>query len=66
MARRARRYHREFLEESRVTSESSLRAVFLEDAVSVGGDVIAFAGLALNQVTGSSIPQGGRRCSSRW
>jgi len=41
MIRRARRYHREFLEESRVTSESSLRAVFLEDAVSIGGDVIA-------------------------
>jgi cation diffusion facilitator family transporter len=56
--RRARRYHREFLEESRVTSESSLRAVFVEDAVSVGGDVIALAGLALNQVTGSSVPQG--------
>jgi cation diffusion facilitator family transporter len=58
MARRARRYQREFLEESRVTSESSLRAVFLEDAVSVFGDVIAFAALALNQITGSSIPQG--------
>jgi len=58
MIRRARRYHREFLEESRVTSESSLRAVFLEDAVSIAGDVIAFAALALNQVTGSSVPQG--------
>jgi hypothetical protein len=58
MARRARRYHREFLEESRVTSESSLRAVFNQDAVSVAGDVIAFAALALNQLTGSSIPQG--------
>jgi len=58
MARRARRYHREFLEESRVTSDPSLRAVFAEDAVSVSGDVIAFAALALNQVTGSSIPQG--------
>jgi len=58
MARRARRYRREFLEESRVTSESSLRAVFLADAVSVFGDVIAFAALALNQITGSSIPQG--------
>jgi cation diffusion facilitator family transporter len=58
MARRARRYQREFLEESRVTSESSLRAVFVEDAVSVFGDVIAFAALALNQITGSSIPQG--------
>src|SRR5271170_3152195 len=58
MIRRARRYHREFLEESRVTSDPSLRAVFAEDAVSVSGDVIAFAALALNQVTGSSIPQG--------
>jgi len=26
--------------------------------VSVGGDVLAFAALALNQITGSSIPQG--------
>jgi cation diffusion facilitator family transporter len=58
MIRRARRYHREFVEESRVTSDPSLRAVFLEDAVSVSGDVLAFAALALNQITGSSIPQG--------
>jgi len=58
LIRRAHRYHREFLEESRVTSEPSLRAVFLEDMVSVAGDVIAFAALALNQITGSSIPQG--------
>jgi cation diffusion facilitator family transporter len=58
MARRARRYHREFLEESRVTSDPSLRAVFVEDAVSVGGDVVALAALALNQLTGSSVYQG--------
>jgi cation diffusion facilitator family transporter len=58
MMRRARRYHREFLEESRVTSDPTLRAVFSEDAVSVSGDLIAFAALALNQITGSSIPQG--------
>ena len=58
MIRRARHYHREFLEETRVTSDPSLRAVFVEDAVSVSGDVIAFAALALNQITGSSIPQG--------
>jgi len=58
MARQARRYQREFLEESRVTSEPSLRAVFLEDAVSIAGDVTTFAALALNQLTGSSIPQG--------
>jgi len=58
MARRARRYHREFLQESRVTSDPSLRAVFVEDAVSVSGDVIALAALALNQITGSSVYQG--------
>jgi cation diffusion facilitator family transporter len=57
MIRRARHYHREFLEETRVTSDPSLRAVFAEDAVSVSGDVIALAALALNQITGSSIPQ---------
>jgi len=58
MARRARHYQREFLEESRVTSEPSLRAVFVEDAASIAGDVTAFAALGLNQITGSSIPQG--------
>ncbi len=58
LVRRARREHRELLEESRVTSDPTLRAVFVEDAVSVSGDVIALAALALNQVTGSSIPQG--------
>ena len=58
MARRAHRYQRGFLEESRVTSQPSLRAVFVEDTVSVGGDVIAFAAVGLNQVTGSSVPQG--------
>jgi cation diffusion facilitator family transporter len=58
MARLARRNQREFLEESRVTSQPSLRAVFLADAVSVAGDVIASAAVVLNQVTGSSVPQG--------
>jgi len=58
MSRRARRYHRDIVAESRVTSDPSLRAVFVEDAVSVSGDVLAFGALALNQVTGSSIPQG--------
>jgi divalent metal cation (Fe/Co/Zn/Cd) transporter len=38
--------------------DPSLRAVFVEDAVSVSGDVLAIAALALNQITGSSIPQG--------
>ena len=55
---RGRRYHRDLLEESKVTSDPTLRAVFVEDAVSVSGDVITLAALALNQITGSSIPQG--------
>jgi len=55
---RGRRYHRGLIDESKVTSDPTLRAVFLEDAVSVSGDVITLAALALNQITGSSIPQG--------
>ena len=58
MIHRGRRFHRGILDESRVTSDPTLRAVFLEDAVSVSGDVITLAALALNQITGSSIPQG--------
>jgi len=58
MIRRARRFNRDLLEESRVTSDPTLRTVFAADAVSVCGDVLALAALALNQITGSSIPQG--------
>jgi cation diffusion facilitator family transporter len=58
MIHRGRRYHRSLIDESKVTSDPTLRAVFLEDAVSVSGDLITFAALALNQITGSSIPQG--------
>jgi len=57
MALRARQFERELVEESRVTSDPTLRAVFLEDVVSILGDVIAFAALALNQITGSSVSQ---------
>jgi hypothetical protein len=32
--------------------------VFLEDPVSISGDVIAFAAFVLNQIIGSSIPHG--------
>ena len=56
--RRGRRYSRNILEESRVTSDPTLRAVFVEDAVSVSGDVLALVALVLNQLTGSSAPQG--------
>jgi len=57
MSVRARRYHRDLLEESRVTSDPTLRTVFTADAVSASADVLALAALALNQITGSSIPQ---------
>ncbi|MGD0608689.1 MAG: cation diffusion facilitator family transporter [Streptosporangiaceae bacterium] len=55
---RARRHHQDLLDEARRTSDPTLRAVFVEDAVSVSGDVITLAALALNELTGSSIPQG--------
>lgn len=58
MIHRGRRYSRGLIDESKVTSDPALRAVFLEDAVSVSGNVVALAALALNQITGSSIPQG--------
>jgi cation diffusion facilitator family transporter len=58
MISRARRFGRGLLQESQITSDPTLRAVFVEDAVSVSGDVIAFVALALDQITGSSIPQG--------
>jgi cation diffusion facilitator family transporter len=58
MMTRARRSHRGLVEMARVTSDPTLRAVFVEDAVSVSGDVLTLAALALNQITGSSIPQG--------
>jgi cation diffusion facilitator family transporter len=58
MSRRARRYNRSVLEMSRATSDPTLRAVFVEDVMSVAGNVIAFAALGVNQLTGSSIPQG--------
>jgi cation diffusion facilitator family transporter len=58
MTRRARRFHRDLLAESRVTSDPTLRTVFASDAVSIGADLITLIALALNQITGSSIAQG--------
>jgi cation diffusion facilitator family transporter len=57
MIRRARRYHREFLEESRATSDPTLRAVFSRMQCRYR-DLIAVVALALNQMTGSSVYQG--------
>jgi cation diffusion facilitator family transporter len=58
MSNQARRRNLSLLNQSKTTSDPSLRIVFVQDAVSVSGDVMAFAGLGLNQITGSSIPQG--------
>ena len=58
MIHRGRRFRRGLIDESKVTSDPALRAVFLEDAVSVSGDVVTFAALGLNQLTGSSVYQG--------
>jgi cation diffusion facilitator family transporter len=58
MSTRASRHDRDLLEESRLTSDPTLRAVFVEDLVAISGDVIAFAALALTQITGSEAPQG--------
>jgi len=57
MASRARLAGRKLVKESAATSDPALRTVFLTDTVSVAGDVVTFAALALNQITGSSIPQ---------
>jgi len=57
MSRAARRANRTLLDQSAATSDPTLRAVFLEDAISISGDLLALIGLALNQITGSSIPQ---------
>jgi cation diffusion facilitator family transporter len=57
MGAEARQANRSILDQTAATSDPSLRAVFNEDAVSVAGDVLALAGLALSQITGSSKPQ---------
>ena len=46
----------EFLEHFARTSDPVGRAVFAEDAVGLIGDLVAFAGILLGQVTGSPIP----------
>src|SRR5712691_8520923 len=45
-------------------SPPTLRAVFVEDAVSVSGDVIALAAMALTRSPGGPYPGAWPRCSS--
>ena len=49
---------REFFEHFDLSSDPIARAIFAEDAAAVAGNVIAAVGIALHQVTGSSIPDG--------
>ncbi|MBO0901424.1 cation diffusion facilitator family transporter [Cellulomonas sp. zg-ZUI222] len=44
------------LEQVLATSDPTVRAVFFEDAAALVGLVIAVAGIAANQVTGSAVP----------
>ena len=52
----ARRRDRGLVEEVLASSDPTVRAVFFEDAAALVGLVIATVGIALNQVTGSDVP----------
>lgn len=49
---------RKFTEHVRLSSDPIARAVFAEDAAAVAGNVIAGVGIALEQLSGSRIPDG--------
>jgi cation diffusion facilitator family transporter len=54
--REARSLHRDLIEHVLATSDPVLRAVFAEDAAALIGLVVAAAGLAAHQLTGSVLP----------
>ena len=54
----ARSANRNLLEQSKVTSDPTLRAVLLEDAVSISGDVVTFASLASISSLGRPFTKG--------
>ena len=59
-ARQARReastLHRDLIDHVLRSSDPTMRAVFAEDAAALTGLLLAFAGLALHQITGSPTP----------
>src|SRR5450432_3651280 len=58
LRREARALTRTFLEHLGLSSDPVVRAVFAEDAAALVGNLIAFAGVALHQATGSPVPDG--------
>lgn len=54
--RQAAQSQRDVLDHVMRTSDPTLRAVFFEDAAALIGLLIAFAGILLHQITGSSVP----------
>jgi cation diffusion facilitator family transporter len=54
--REAEAFHRDLIEHVLATSDPTLRAVFAEDSAALIGLVIAAAGLAGHELTGSSTP----------
>lgn len=53
----ARSLNRAFLEHLDLSSDPIARAVFAEDAAALVGNAIAFLGIVLHQLTGSSTPE---------
>jgi cation diffusion facilitator family transporter len=49
---------RDFLDQVLLTSDPTVRAVFVEDAAAIAGDAIAFGGVWLHHRTGSSVYEG--------
>jgi cation diffusion facilitator family transporter len=58
LRKEARALARTFREHLNLGSDPVVRAVFAEDAAALVGNLIAFAGIALHQTTGSAIPDG--------
>ncbi len=54
--REARTLQRDLIEHVLVTSDPTLRAVFAEDAAALVGLIVAAAGLAAHEITGSAVP----------